>query len=351
MTENLEKQLKLQGLKTKNFNRKNSCPKTIITSINSPTCDFIMNETDTTQSPIMKCKESFISNNSKFVELSKNNIIYKPMISSSVTIMTKKNQNKNSQIKNHMKSMKQKEEEWDKFNKILKNQNNKKGLSKKIREENNNNLAKVVEERQKKLEKNKQLVKERRENYKNSMDKKIVEKKLKLAKINQEIRINKQINKLVLHEYHESVINANKAKCSKIAQEYNEYKLKKKQKELKENKHRNKHNEHKKKLRRNLSECEIIENQYIEKFRKRIKMKEEMKRGIYFSGNNSRNNSASKFQNSFNDSGDTSIEKGKYDDNNYNTSHFLCECKNPEKKKYNYRQNSFSTFSSSQIDK
>ena len=57
MTENLEKQLRLRGLKSKNFNRKNSCPKTIITSINSPTCDFIMNETDTTQSPIMKFKE------------------------------------------------------------------------------------------------------------------------------------------------------------------------------------------------------------------------------------------------------------------------------------------------------
>ena len=96
-----------------------------------------------------------------------------------------------------------------------------------------------------------------------------------------------------------------------------------------------------------MSALEVIENQYIEKLRKKIKLKEEIKKTIYFSGNNS---PKTKYQNSSNDSGITSIAKGEYEKDN--VSHFLCECKNPEKKKCtNCRQNSFSTFSSSQIDK
>ena len=349
-----EKKLNTQGSTAKNSNRKNSCPKTTNNSLHSPAYEFSMNNTITTQSPINKYKESFISNNSKITEINKNNNINKPLTSSSTIIMEKKKRDRYSQIKNHIKSMKQKEEECDKFCKMVKNLNTKKTIIKKIKEENNNDLAKAIKEKQKELKKNKRLVKERREKYRNSMDKRKIEKKLKLTKINQENKINKQMNRLVLHEYNESVINTNKAKCSKIAQQYNEYKLKKKQKEFENNKSRNTHKECKKKFSKNLSELEMIENEYAEKLRKKMKMKEEMKKEMYYSGsnsgNNSGNNSEIKYLNIFNYLGVISTEKEEY--NNNNVSHFLCECKNLKKcKNGNFHQSSFSTFSSLEIDK
>ena len=66
-----------------------------------------MNNTTTTQSPINKYKESFISNNSKLIEINKNNHSNKSLTSSSIIIMEKKKMDRYSQIKNHIKYMKQ----------------------------------------------------------------------------------------------------------------------------------------------------------------------------------------------------------------------------------------------------